>query len=314
MKKRSLLYTFLQLSLGVALITGYGCSDDFYNEKAGDRITPDQHYQTLIDGEISLIGAIMPLQDVIPNLIMLDGLRSDMMEVTPNADANFWDINDQVFSVDNPYLNPSDLYKVIINVNEVLANFNRIIEKDRNVDSLILWTVTGGLITMRSWSYLTLARLYGEVAYIEDNLTSLPEDLNQEMLTKDVLIDTLINQLIPYYQDVTGVQLAEYRIRNYVNTKALLGELYLEKGDYANAVYFLKLACESYMNRPALLKVDKTYKDAAWSTIFMNSETADLENLSVIPYASSEDQFNPLANWMGYSNQFAVKPTKVLVD
>jgi hypothetical protein len=33
-----------------------------------------------------------------------------------------------------------------------------------------------------------------------------------------------------------------------MNTKAVLGELYLEKNDYANAAKYLKLACESYGN------------------------------------------------------------------
>lgn len=312
MKNRSRLTLYFQVILAAVLVAGFGCSEDFFDEKAGDRINPDQHYKSMIDGEISLMGAIMPLQDIMPGLIMLDGLRSDMMDVTLNADAYFQDINDQVFSVDNPYTNPSDLYKTIINVNEVLANIDKVAARDRSFDSLIVRAVTGGLIGMRSWSYLTLVRLFGKAAYIEDNMTSLPENLEQNVLSKEIMIDTLINQIKPYIHENTNE--AEFQISYYVNTKALLGELYLEINDYTNAVYYLKLACESYMNRPALLKVDKTYKDAAWSTIFLNAESAGLENLGVIPYSSNEDQFNPLANWMGHSNQYAVKPTTMLVD
>jgi hypothetical protein len=59
----------------------YGCSDDFFNEKAGDRITPDQHYRTIAGCNVSLRGAIIPLQDIMPRLIILDGLRSDEMDV-----------------------------------------------------------------------------------------------------------------------------------------------------------------------------------------------------------------------------------------
>jgi hypothetical protein len=312
MKKRSGLTSYFQVILGAVLITIFGCSEDFFTEKAGDRITPDQHYKSMIDGEISLMGAIIPLQDIMPALIMLDGLRSDMMDVTPNANAYFQDINEQVFSVDNPYTNPSSLYQTIINVNEVLANIEKVAERDRTFDSLIVQAATGGLIGMRSWSYLTLVRLFGQAAYIDDNMTSLPENLEQNVLSKEVMIDTLINQLTPYIHQ--NLQVAEFRIGYYVNTKALLGELYLEINDYANAVYYLKLACESYFNQPALLKVDRTYKDAAWSTIFLNAESASLENLSVIPYASYEDQYNPLAGWIGHTYQYMVKPTPMLVD
>jgi len=312
MKKIFQLATCFQAVLVALLFAFSGCTDEFFNETAGDRITPDEHYKSEIDAEVSVMGAIMPLQDIMPRLIMIDGLRSDMMDVTSNADANFRDINEQVFSVNNPYTNPSDLYKVIININEVLANIDKVAERDRTFDSVLVHQVYGGLIGMRSWTYLTLARLYGKVSYIDDNMTTLPENLAQNVMSKEVIIDTLINQLIPYIH--TNLQLAEYRISYYVNNKALLGELYLEKDDYANAVYYLKLACESYRNGASLLKVDRTYRDAAWSTIFLNAETADLENISMIPYASYEDQNNPLANWLGHSYQYMVKPTTMVVD
>ncbi len=76
----------------------------------------------------------------------------------------------------------------------------------------------------------------------------------------------------------------------------------------------MKLACESLGNSAAHYKVDKTYKDAAWSSIFMNSESQAVETISVIPFNSQEDQFNPLANWMGHDFQYLVKPSEVLVD
>ncbi len=63
-----------------------------------------------------------------------------------------------------------------------------------------------------------------------------------------------------------------------------------------------------------MLKVDKTYKDEGWTSIFQNSESAFFENISVLPYNSQEDQFNPLANIMGRDFYYLVKPSMVLVD
>ncbi len=297
------------------LAAGYGCADDFFNQKAGDRITPDQHYNTLVDAGVSLQGAIIPLQDVMPELIMLDGLMSDMMDVTPNADAYLHQINDHRILEGNPFIDPSDLYKVILNVNEVLVHIDKIYERDRNFDLLTISAYKGALISMRAWTYLTLARLYGKTVYLGNNLPELPANLTQHIMTKQEIIDTLINQLIPYIQAVsTGTQYEELRLPHVVNTKALLGELYLEKNDYANAATYLKLACESYLNQSALLKVDKTYRDAAWSSIFLNAEGNDVENLSVIPYSSENDQDNPLAYWVGRNYLYLVKPSAVLVD
>jgi tetratricopeptide (TPR) repeat protein len=315
MKKRSRTRLYLLFILPALLATLLGCSEDFFNKQAGDRITPDQHYKSFIDAEISIVGAIITLQEAMPRFIVLDGLRSDQMDVTKYANANLREINNQVFSPGNPYTDPADFYKVIVNINEVLANIDQVAENDRTFDDYITYWAKGALISMRAWTYLTLVRLYGEAAYIADNMTSLPEELGENVLTKEVMIDTLINQLIPYVYDVTaGTERVELQVSYYVNTKALLGELYLEINDYTNAATYLKLACESYLNGTSMLKVDNTYKDDAWSTIFLNAETAQIENLSVVPFSSTENQFNPLANLFGYSNLYEVKPSAVLVD
>ncbi|MBE0653485.1 MAG: RagB/SusD family nutrient uptake outer membrane protein [Bacteroidales bacterium] len=314
MEKRRITPYILAI-ISTVLVTFSGCSEDFFDQKAGDRITPDQHYQTIIDAQISSMGAIIPLQDIMPRFIMLDGLRSDMMDVTPNSNSYFHDINQQIFTPGNPYTNPADFYKVIINLNEVLANIDEIALKDRNLDDFILHYVKGAFIGMRSWTYLTLVRLYGKAAYIEDNLLSLPSDLSQNVMSKEVMIDTLINQITPYIHDNTlGTEFVELKLDYYVNTKALLGELYLEKNDYVKAAEYLKLACESYGDNPIMLKVDQTYKDAGWSTIFLNAEGQGLENLCVIPFSSIENQSNPLASWLGHDFEYQAKPSMVLID
>lgn len=315
MKKNSNQAIYFLAVLVSILFTGFGCSDDFFNEKAGDRITPDQHYNSLVDANVSLRGAIIYLQDYMPNLIMLDGLRSDAMDVTSNADQYLEEINNHIFTKDNPYTDPSDLYKVIVNVNEVLHNIDQIAANDKNYDELTAHAYKGALIGLRAWTYLTLVRLYNQAAYFETNMVSVPENLTQITMSKEVIIDLLIEQLLPYIHDnTTGDQTIELRIDHYMNNKAILGELYLEQNNYPEAIKYLKLACESYLDQPAQYKVDRTYRDAAWSTIFFNAQSNQLENISVIPYSRAEDQFNPLPDWMGYNKQFMVKPTTALVD
>lgn len=315
MKNRSRITPYLLAIFSAILVFSFGCKDDFFDVNAGDRITPDQHYQSLIDANVSLQGAIVPLQDAMPKLIMLDGLRSDMMDITSNADAYLREINSQVISAGNPLVNPSDLYKVIININEVLANIDLISERDKDYDALAAHTYKGALIGMRAWTYLTLVRLYNKAAYFEGNLTSLPDNLSQNVLGKDEIIEKLISQLETYFKsEYTSSKYEELRIPHYVNNKALLGELYLEVGRYADAVTYLKLACESYENQPAMLKVDKSYQNAAWGAIFLNAESNTIENISVIPFSRAEGQFNPLASWFGINKEYLVKPSTVLVD
>ena len=315
MKKSSPINPYFLTILSILIFGFTSCSEDFFNQQAGDRITPDVHYKTFLDAQVSAAGTIVSLQDLMPQLIMLDGLRSDQMDITPNANMYLRELNTHTYTASNPFTDASVLYQVIVDCNEVIANVHTVAENDRNFDPYIEFFFTGALIGMRSWAYLSIVRLYNEVAYIPDNLLSLPENLEQNIMTKDVLLDTLINQITPYIHDNSqGNEKVELKLGFFVNTKALLGEIYLEKNDYANAATYLKLACESYGDGNSMLKVDNSYKDEAWTSIFQNSESAFLENISVIPFNSQESQFNPLANWLGRDFNYQVKPSMVLVD
>lgn len=315
MKKRSNIKLYQLIVLIAVVFAGFSCSDKFFNEQAGERITPDEYYKSTIDAENSLGGAIIPLQGVMPNQIMIDGLRSDMMTVTNRADAYLVAINNQSFTLDNPYIDASDYYKVIVNVNEALANLDKVAENDRKFDPYILHYFKGALVGLRCWTYLNLVKIYGEAALIPDNMAALPAGMNQTFLSKSVMIDTLINQITPYiYDNVASAKYVEVEIGGYPNSKAVLGELYLEKNNYANASKYLKMALESYKNLPARYKVDKTYTKDNWGGIFFYSEYGTSENISVMPYNSNEGQVNPLAKWMLYSDMYMVKPTQVLID
>jgi len=314
MKKNFRISPYFMAVLSILLIAGYGCKDSFYDQQAGDRITPDQHYYSMNDADVSLQGAVVLLQDIMPTMIMLDGVRSDALELTQNADGYLQAINYQRITSDNPMVDPSTFYKVIINVNEVLANIDIIQERDRHYDSLTAHAYQGALVGLRCWTYFTLSKLYNKVAYIDGNYTSLPTTA-QKIISKGELIPMLIEQILPYIQDNTvGVQYEELRIKHYVNNKAVLGEMYLEIGDYANAAKYLKMACESYNNTTAILKVDKTYQNAGWSNIFLNAESQDIENIAVIPYSRAEDQYNQVPKWFGRDYEYVVRPSTILVD
>lgn len=326
MKNKSRIISYFLVILSISFVALAGCKEDFFKEQAADRITPDQHYQSIIDANVSLQGAIVYLQDVMPNLIMLDGLRSDMMNVTDNATSDLVEIDNQIFSKGNPYLDPADFYKVIINVNEVLANIDLISARDRAFNENTSSQYKGALIGLRAWTYLTLVRLYNKAVWFEGdtlnpNLFKLPTDLSQYLndgkyvLGKQEILSKLIEEVTQYIHGAGGGQeLEELRIPHYMNTKALLGELYLETGNFTQAAYYLKLACESYGNTPEGLKVDETYENLAWKNIFFNSESQEVENISVIPFSREEAQFNPLAYLFGKDYGYMVKPSMVLID
>ncbi|MFN8206350.1 MAG: RagB/SusD family nutrient uptake outer membrane protein [Bacteroidales bacterium] len=313
MRNRRLLYRPLVF---IAIVfSAISCSDKFFEEQAGDRITPDQHYNSLIDANVSLNGVLAPLQDVLPNVILIDGLRSDQIEPTGNADMYLRAIYNQNISAGNPYLDASGFYRSIINANEVLLHLQEIADSDPQFDTLQYKATVGALIGHRSWCYFNLAKLYGSVVWIPDNMAKLPQQ--EIVLQREALLDTLIAQLRPILH--TTKKYAEIRTPRYINSKALLGEIYLEQtnttyNNFDSAAYYLKLGCEAYGNAVGMLKVDKTFRELQWKNIFIGAENNTSETIGVLPFAGTEGQPNPLAQYMRITDQYLVKPSQVVVD
>lgn len=310
MKNKSINKIYVLIALIAVILFGTSCSN-LFDESAGNQISPDNHFKSWIDLDISTLGVLTPLQEAMPNLVLIDGLLSDQMQVTDNADGYMNDINEHSFSFDNPYLNTSDYYKVIINANEVLRNMYKIAEIDPEFDEFYITSYTNYLIGIRSYAYFTLVRLNGEAAYIDDNLTSIPAG-GLTYISKEAMLDTLINQLLPNLH--VDPNIAEYDMTPYPNTKVLIGEIYLEKNDYANAVTYLKMGLESFNDDKKRFKVEKTFQKESWNTIFLNAEGNAIENMGVIPFESTEGQWNPVTGWTMVSDQYVIKPSKIIMN
>lgn len=315
------------LSIALYAVVGTSCSDDIFDQDAGTRISPDKHYRTMEDLYSSINGTLGLMQKPTANLILADGLLSDAMNTTSNADLYMREIENHSFSATNPYIDMAQFYKVIVNINEILNNIDKVAKLNPvNLDSFNLHYAKGGLIAYRSYIYLTLCRIYGKAVMINQDLSASPENHNASFISKADMTDMLINQLLPYVY--TGTK-GELEIKNMVNIKAVLGELYLEKNDYSNAVTYLKLAAESYINdntQYSLFKVDGALLKDKWKNIFYSSaNTLDvylklnndanrevgLENLFVIGFNERSGQRNPVAEW---SKNYQVTPSGSLVS
>ncbi len=307
---------------GLLLLLGLNlsCSDDFFDVPVGQRVTPGQHYQNLEDAMVSMNGALIGLQDVAPSLILLDGLRSDQMDITPNADGNISALYRQQFHADNPYLDHTHLYKVIINVNEVLSHIDRAAALDRDFKDHMLFDMRANLYGLRAWCYLNIARLYGKAVMLPETYEKLPGNLSEMVpLPKETVIDSLIHQFLNdsviYDQDTATIARDQSYFFKYPNYKAVLGELFLEQGDFKNAIYYLKLGLESapVQAGDAAYKVDAFYAEDTWKTIFFNAENALLENIMVIPYSINQKQVNTMVELMLPSARYMVRPAMPLV-
>jgi len=285
------------------------CSDDYFNTETGGRITPEEHYKSLIDAEISTSGCFILLQDVAENMVLLDGLLSDQMDVTANADADMIALDRHESTVDNPYLDITNFYKIILNVNEVLPHLEQIIKLDRDFDSSAYEGYRGSLITLRSWAYFTMAKLYGKVAWVDTNQTNFDPSKPAVYLSKGEIINRLIEELLPFYdlEDINRFPIDHY---------ALLGELYLEKNDYASAAQFLKFSIDgpawAETETKNFYMVTTKYQKDDWQTIFVNAEEQTSTVRTAVPYSIENGRPNRLEDWMVFN--YMVKPTNTIVN
>lgn len=283
------------------------CSEDFFNPPIGGRIYPSQHYNSIYDAQLSYLGCFVFLQDIAEKQILLDGLLSDQMDVTQNADNYMYEINLHEITPENPYINPSDYYKLVININEVLPRLPQILEKDRDFDSTMLFQFEGSLITLQNWAYFNLARLNGKVGFIEGSLEEIDPDIPPLYLEKEEAIQKLISSMLIYYDP-------DDRDRFPVDQYALLGEMYLEINDYANAKKYLKYAIDGGFYKNTEFAVDEIYEQDSWEDIFLNSTTQNTTVFTAVPYSFTEGQRNNLEQWMHYDYDYMVKPVDALID
>jgi hypothetical protein len=306
---KSILISTIVLSISISILTS--CKKDFFDTETGNRIDPSKTYNSAKDAELAYKGCFSYLQDIANNLIILDGLMSDMMFTTENSDGDLVAINMHDISSTNPYIEPSNFYKIIINVNEVLPNLDPILKKDRDFDSITYIQYKGTLVTLRSWAYFMLAKLNGEVALIDENLNSFDPSSNIQYLSKSQIIDRLINELLPYYDEKDKTR---YPIDHYV----LLGELYLEKNDYANAALYLKYAIDGKYNSGKVRKdfwmVTSDYSKANWAEIFKNSTEQASTVIYAVPYSIEAAQPNSIEKLVNIYFSYKVKPSTEIIN
>lgn len=298
--------------MAILPLLAYACTEDLFDAKLGDKVQPHQHYNDASDVWSSFNGIVLLLQEIMPHHILIDGLLSDQIQPNSNADAELVTLYNHTFSSGNSYISGSPYYKVIISANDVLANVDAVVENDfLNYDSITNATVKRALISYRSWAYFNFVRLYGRATIIPEIFESIEDTQNMEVVSKENMLNRLVDDLTPVLHDIESSQ-AEILIHNAINTRALLGEIHLELGNYSLAEKYLREACESFGRQ--LYKVDGTYARNNYAAIFRNPAGAQREVMISVPFSFEDGQKNPLEIYFRPDFDFKLEPTGTLVN
>ncbi|MCF8226844.1 MAG: RagB/SusD family nutrient uptake outer membrane protein [Bacteroidales bacterium] len=174
--KRIIKTTALLIGLASSLFLISSC-EKLLNPEQTLKITEDRLYGDWYEYRSIAMGMYGLQQNLVEQLFLLGELRGDLLNITENAEADMVEIYNFNISKSNKYANPQNFFRLIAACN----NFSRILKikhpevTDHTVPSTNYDRLYGEALTMRAWAYFNAVRIYGNIPYIPESLTTLEE-------------------------------------------------------------------------------------------------------------------------------------------
>ena len=230
-----------------------GCKKVF-DIKPQDQLDQTQAYQNVYDADAAVVGIYGKFMGLADRYVILNELRGDLLDYTANADESLRQVSTHTVTEGNPYANPRPFYEVIINCNDVLENFQVMVQNKKMTEEEFNQRYSD-IGALRSFLYLQLGIHFGTVPYVTKslkNIDELQDGANFPRLPFQVLLDSLINftERLPFKGiypigsnlniTVDGYPTEKF----YINKNILLGDLHLWKGNYQKAAESYRIVME----------------------------------------------------------------------
>lgn len=326
------------LLIAMVLIGAQSCRKTF-DIMPKDAVDESEMYRNVFDADAAVIGIYGKLLNVAGQYTILNELRGDLMDVTPNSDQYLIQLNNHNVQEGNPYVNPRSFFELILNCNDVLANFKSMLKDGRLTESDYALRYSD-IATLRSWLYLQLGTHFGTVPYVTEPVENVNDIKNTALFPQigfDALLDSLINftEALPFKEEYpAGTSLLTtvdgYNLRKvYIHKNLLLGDLHLWKGNYQTAATRYRVVMEKGAEYDAGGGADfySTYKMAYftdeitgtnWQNIFVfpfNDRTAGYENIWQLPFDKNFSPNNPFIDLFANTGagKYLVKPSQNII-
>ncbi|UEG55000.1 RagB/SusD family nutrient uptake outer membrane protein [Mucilaginibacter daejeonensis] len=249
--KRHLHTITIRVLLSAAMLMTFSCKKmlDIEPETSVDI---SNHYRNINDANAAVIGIYGQILGIADRYIILNELRADLVSPTTNADQYLREISTHTVSANNPWADPRPFYKIILNCNDALKNFDIMVKAARMRPEEYAQRAAD-VNAVRAWLYLQLGIHWGEVPYVTDaleDIDALKDQSKYPRLTFNALLDNLIASVssgyLDYYSAATTTTGATSTslittVDGYptnlffINKRCLLGDLYLWRGRYTDA-------------------------------------------------------------------------------
>lgn len=291
----------LPLTLGVGTGTFTSCADMLDTKSEMVEFTEDNQLNTPQDTLYSVMGIIRSMQTIADRTVLLGELRGDLMVTTDKASTSLKNLAAFNLEEENDYNRIADYYAVINNCNYFIANADTSLMK---LQEHIFKKEYAAVKTFRAWTYLQLAKIYGEVPLVLDPV--LTENQAQAEKNKkysgiqeicNYFIDDIkpfVDTDLPMYGEMGGFNSTKF----FIPVRVLLGEMCLWANRYQEAAeYFHEYL--TFKNREQTtgksysrwqVGSDLNFSTAGWSSSYTTaiSNSRSVENITIIPLETSE--------------------------
>jgi starch-binding outer membrane protein, SusD/RagB family len=241
--------------LVMTLVFSLSSCSDFLDVEPEDKLVGEQVYRNIYDADAAVFGVYGKFMALAEKNVILNEMRADLMTTTRNSSPLLKEISEHNVSANNPYASPKEFYAVIQNCNDVLKNFDIMLEKKRFTQEQYDQRYSD-IGAIRTWVYLQLGIHYGNVPYITEPIETLDDVKNISKYPKisfNELLDKLVlfTEGLPYKDlyvstssvviNVDGYSTAKF----FINKGCLLGDLHLWKGNYLQAATYYKNVMET---------------------------------------------------------------------
>jgi starch-binding outer membrane protein, SusD/RagB family len=225
-----------------------------FDVKPESTLSKEQTYRNVFDADAAVLGVYGKLMKLAKPYVLLNELRADLMSPTVNADLYLQQLSNHNVTADNPYIDPTPFYDVILNCNDVMKNFDVMLaEKKLKLDEYN--QRYSDVAAVRTWVYLQLGIHFSKdtkgtigIPYVTDPLTTI-KDVKDESKYKWLRFEDLLKELIKTMESLPTLELYttntslittvdQYRTdKFYLVKKVLLGDLYLWNAAYDPSSY-----------------------------------------------------------------------------
>lgn len=319
-------------ALLVGMIAAFGSCSDFFEVDTETTLDNDDYITEESEIFTGFMGIISKMQAVGDKAIYLNEMRGEMMEPTSSSPRELYSLYNYDEDLnDNSYADPSGYYEVINACNDYLSKI-KAYKDGHDLSESYYKPMVSSTLRIKAWTFMTIAKIYGEVVWVDKPMTSLRDlskfktlDIDQTMAACKNLLDIGFDDVDGTYETTwykwldqdSDITTSIYRYWDLMTPPyyALYGEICLWLGQYQKCISLIQGEMnERYIasnaQNIAFLRNDNLL--GKFQDFWNRTDPYAYEAVSAIMYNSREHQTNSLLKHFDsdYPNQYWIAPSE----